>query len=59
MKKIIIILDGILIKSLYGKGLLFYNDDINSLMNKNKTAIYFEQDGALAPRCKLNKNLLN
>jgi len=43
----------------YGQGLLFYKDDINSLMNKNKAEMYFEQDEAFAYRSKSNKYLLN
>jgi len=43
----------------YGQGLLFYKVDINSLMNKNKAEMYFEQDEASAYRCKSNKYLLN
>ena len=42
----LIILNGTLNELSYGQGLLFYKDGINSLMNRNKAEIYFEQEGA-------------
>ena len=55
----LIILDGTLNEFSYGQGLLFYKDDMDLINSRNKTDIYFEQDGAPAHRCKSNKLLLN
>ena len=55
----LIILDGNLNEFSYGQGLLFYKDDMDLINSRNKTDIYFEQDGAPAHRCKSNKLLLN
>ena len=55
----LIILDGTLNEFSYGQGLLFYNDDINSINLKHNSDIYLEQDEAPAHRCKSNKHLQN